>query len=518
MPIVMQGALNTTALTVPDLYVQIVPPQPALNGVPSNVIGVVGTASWGPLNTPTPFGSYAEYQANFGPLQNATFDMGTQVAIATQQGANSFYGVRVDDGTGVKATCVIGTTDITFTARYTGTTGNSLKTVISAGGKASTYNVAISLPGVLAENYTNIGGTGNTFWVNVAAAVNNGQGPLRGPSQLVTAVAGAGTDTPTVGTSSFTSGTNGTTTITTAVLLGSNGIPRTGAYALQNNNVSVLLLADATDDTQWSAINALAETIAAYAVVPIPASTSIADAVTAVQTTGTPSAWLKVMHGDWLYWYDQVNGLTRLVSPAAFAAGEIAATDPSESSLNKQLSAVIGSQTAGVVGTPQQATYSSADLSTLFSAGIDVICNPAPGGSYWAVRGGINSSLSAAVNGDNYTRLTNYISTTLNSGMGQFVGRKINTTMDREAVSTIASFLGNMQQQSLLGTPNDPPQFIVTGGLGPNTPNPQSRTQLGYYQINVAVTYTPINRFFIVNLQGGQTVVTSQPIVPTLAA
>jgi hypothetical protein len=27
MPIVQQGAINTTALIVPDLYVQIVPPQ-----------------------------------------------------------------------------------------------------------------------------------------------------------------------------------------------------------------------------------------------------------------------------------------------------------------------------------------------------------------------------------------------------------------------------------------------------------------------------------------------------------
>ena len=50
MPIVQQGAINTTALIVPDLYVQIVPPQSLLlNGVPTDVLGVVGTASWGPV-------------------------------------------------------------------------------------------------------------------------------------------------------------------------------------------------------------------------------------------------------------------------------------------------------------------------------------------------------------------------------------------------------------------------------------------------------------------------------------
>ena len=41
MPIVQQGSINTTALVVPDLYVQIVPPQNLiLNGVPTNVVGV----------------------------------------------------------------------------------------------------------------------------------------------------------------------------------------------------------------------------------------------------------------------------------------------------------------------------------------------------------------------------------------------------------------------------------------------------------------------------------------------
>ena len=46
MPIVQQGSINTTALVVPDLYVQIVPPQNlVLNGVPTDVVGVVGTVN-----------------------------------------------------------------------------------------------------------------------------------------------------------------------------------------------------------------------------------------------------------------------------------------------------------------------------------------------------------------------------------------------------------------------------------------------------------------------------------------
>ncbi|HQT89145.1 MAG TPA: phage tail protein, partial [Acidiphilium sp.] len=80
MPISQLGALNTTALVVPNLYVQIVPPQIAnLNGVPTNILGVVGTAQWGPVGTPVIIGSMADYAANFGAVQNRTFDMGTAV-------------------------------------------------------------------------------------------------------------------------------------------------------------------------------------------------------------------------------------------------------------------------------------------------------------------------------------------------------------------------------------------------------------------------------------------------------
>jgi hypothetical protein len=512
MPIIPAGQLNVAALVVPNLYVQIQPPQPLLNGVPSGIIGVVGVASWGPLNTPTPFGSYAEYQGLFGALLNATFDMGTVVAIGVQQGANSFVGVRVSDGTDVKASEIVGTTDITYTARYSGTTGNSIRVTIAAGGAASSFNVSVSLPGVLTENFTNVTGTGNAFWVNLASAVTNGQGPLRGASQLITAVAGSGTDAPTLGTVALTGGTNGTSGVTAATLVGSNGLPRTGMYTLAKQNVSVLLLADLTDDTQWSVLGSFAETIGAYAITSFAASESITAAVTAMQTVGAYSSWLKVMHGDWLYWYDQVNQITRLVNPASFAAGIIAALDPSQSSLNKQLTAIIGSQTAGVVGSPQQYTYTDADLSTLFSAGIDLICNPAPGGNYWAVRAGINSSLNGATNGDNYTRMTDFLAATLDAGMGIFVGQKITTSMDRSAVATITAFLVTVQQAGLLNDPSQPLPATVTGGLGPNTPNPMVLTEQGIYTINVAVTYSPINRFFIINLQGGQTVVTSQPL------
>ena len=98
MPIVQQGDINTTALVVPDLYVQIVPPQNlVLNGVPTDVLGVVGSASWGPVGQPVIVATMADYAANFGPVVARKYDMGTQVATAVQQGAQKLP-LRARDG------------------------------------------------------------------------------------------------------------------------------------------------------------------------------------------------------------------------------------------------------------------------------------------------------------------------------------------------------------------------------------------------------------------------------------
>jgi hypothetical protein len=104
MPIAQQGSVNTTSLIVPNLYVQIVSPQNlVLNGVPTNVIGVVGTASWGPVNEPAIIATMADYARQFGSIVPRKFDMGTQVATAVHQGAQNFRCVRVTDGTDTAA-------------------------------------------------------------------------------------------------------------------------------------------------------------------------------------------------------------------------------------------------------------------------------------------------------------------------------------------------------------------------------------------------------------------------------
>ena len=113
MPIALIGQTNVSALSVPQALVQIVPPQFLFNGVSSNVCGIVGTASWGPVNLARTFGNYAQYASIFGPTINRTYDMGGFVILGGAQGAGYFAGVRVTDGSDVAASATVPATGAT---------------------------------------------------------------------------------------------------------------------------------------------------------------------------------------------------------------------------------------------------------------------------------------------------------------------------------------------------------------------------------------------------------------------
>jgi hypothetical protein len=501
MPVVQQGSINTTALIVPDVYVQIVPPQVTLlNGLPTNILGVVGTATWGPVNAPTIVGSMADYARLFGAIQARKYDMGTAVAAAVLQGASNFRCVRVTDGTDVAASAVVQTNCLTLTAKYTGTLGNALSVSIGAGSQASTYRATVTMPGVVPEVFDNIGAglSGNALWVAIATAINNGQSGLRGPSQLIVATAGAGTAAPTSTSYTLAGGTDGATSITSSVLLGQDTVPRKGMYALRGTYASIAMLADCDDSTSWSNQVAFGLSEGIYMILTGPAGDSISNAITTKATAGIDSYTAKLLFGDWVYFNDTVNGQIRMISPQGFVAGRLANLSPEQSSLNKPLYGIVGTQKSY-----QNLTYSSAELQALGQAGIDVITNPIPAGSMFGVRFGHNTSSNAVTNGDNYTRMTNYIAYTLNAGMGLFVGQLQSATVRRNAAATISSFLANMEQQGMIGAVNGGPAYSVQIDAANN---PMSRVALGYMQADVKVIYLSIIEKFLINVEGGQSV------------
>jgi uncharacterized protein len=515
MPIVQQGSINTTALVVPDLYVQIVPPQNLLlNGVPTDIVGVVGSASWGPVGQPVIVATMSDYASAFGPLVARKYDMGTQVATAVQQGAQNFRCVRATDGTDTFAAMTLTGTAFRFTALYSGSLGNALMVILGTGSQAGTWRLTVMLPGLLPEIYDNIGGSGATFWQNMANAVNQGQGPQRGPSGLVTANANSTAMTPAAGTYLFSSGTpgaDGASGVTAASLVGVDIVPRKGMYALRGQGCSIGLLADSDDPTQWTTQAQFGLSEGVYMILTGPAGDNIENAVATKQNAGLDTYACKLMFGDWVWWNDPVNATLRVVSPQGFVAGRLANLSPEQSSLNKPLYSVVGTQLSGATASGTNTTYAAADLAVLFQGGLDVVANPQPGGSFWGVRGGFNSSSNPAINGDNYTRLTNYIAASLASGMGQYVGQVVNASLFQQIRATQLSFLQNMLSQGLLGSTDGSLPFSV---ICDTSNNPPSRTGLGYVQSDAQILYQAINQFFIVNIEGGQTVQVQSQVLP----
>lgn len=507
MPVSQLGSINTTALYVPDVYVQIVPPQNVLiNGLPTNILGVVGTAQWGPANAPTVIGNMADYARTFGAIQNRTYDMGTAVAAAVLQGANNFRCVRVTDGTDVAAS--VGVTlatilQITFTSFYTGTLGNSAQVTIAAGSQASTTKVSVAMPGRVTETFDNIAGSGNTLWVNIANAINLGQSGLRGPSAMIVATAGAGTASPTLTTYTLAGGTDGATTITGSTLLGVDTVPRKGMYALRSTYTSVAMLTDCSDSTTWATQVAFGLSEGIYMIAVGPQGDTISNAVSTKSTAGVDSYAMRLSFGDWIYFNDTVNGQIRLISPQGFIAGRMANLSPEQSTLNKPLYGIVGTQKSS-----QNLTYSNAELQTLALAGIDVITNPIPAGNMFGARIGHNTSSNAVTNGDNYTRMTNFISYTLSAGLGIYVGKLQGTSQSdptrRSAKATIDNFLQSLQQQNMID------DFAV---ILDKSNNPDNRIALGYLQADVKVRYLSVIEKFIVNLEAGQSVIVTRQSV-----
>jgi len=504
MPVFDLGQLNTAALTAPDLYVQIVPPQTLfINGVPTDILGMVGVGSWGPVNSAILAGL-----ATFGNVTVRKYDLASAISISAMVGANNIRAVRVTDGTDTAATGnLVDTagspvTGAILTAFYTGIVGNTLSAAITAGTQTGTYKLTISRPTYVSEVFDNIPGSGATFWNNLVSAVNTGQTGFRGPSQLCVATRGSSTATPnTSATVALAGGTDGASGVTDTTLVGADGVTasaRTGMYALRSSGAQVLNMIDLVTSGQWSGITAFADSEGMYAVTQGTAGASYSTVSTSLNSAGVDDPGLKVLVGDWAYWQDNVNGVQRLMAPATFVAAELANLSPFQSTLNKSLPGIIGTQR-----TSQNQPYSTAEIGATATSRLDVITNPCPGGNFYGCRTGRNASSDPTRNGDNYTRMTNFLAFTIAASFGWVIGQPQTTNLRLEAVAATDSFLSNLELQGMIGDVNGGPGFSVECDAGNN---PDSQVALGYMQMKIQVKYLSIVWFFLVNLEGGQTV------------
>ena len=158
-----------------------------------------------------------QFSYAFGTLQNRKYDLGTHCAIITQNGGNNMMCVRATDSTDTAASAVVGSTNITFTGKYTGTQGNNIVATIQNGAKASSWRLIVGVAGFVPEIYDNITTTnsivtGTVGSSMVATATCVFASPVTGIVPGMT-VSGTGiSGTPTV-----LSVTNSTTVVLSAV-------------------------------------------------------------------------------------------------------------------------------------------------------------------------------------------------------------------------------------------------------------------------------------------------------------
>jgi hypothetical protein len=666
MPQIVQGgSYNAAALSAPGVVVQILPPdQTVITGVPTNGVGLIGTATWGKVNSPVTIGSLQEQVQNFGPIQTNQYDLGTALYAASQQAANNFICVRVTDGTDTAASVAIvdtttpsAITGLTLTALYTGSYGDNIQVTIGSGSAANSYRVTISLPNQTPEVFNNITGSGATLWANIANAINLGQSGARAPSQLVVAslntaisavsvtapgsyatlpslsatigsgatltprmkavsatVAAAGSgyaagdtitlaggtsttatvitvDTvsggaiatytittagnysalptspvsqastsgsgtgatfnvlwgllsvtvgaggtgytpssalvvsggggtggaagtltlspsnpPELDTYTLTGGTDGITGVDGTTLLGDDSAtPRSGMYALRNTDASIGVLVDCDDSTTWTDQIAFGLEEGIYMILVGTAGQTVSSAISAKTTAAIASYAGKFMLGDWCYWYDATNTVTRLISPQGFIAGRLGNLSPENSSLNKPIYGIVATEKSSA-----NQPYSQADILQLVENGIDVIASPSQGGTYFGAQTGLNTSPNILSNDDNYTRMTNFLAWSIANSTGGFIGQNQTVTLRLQAKAAIQAFLRQLQQLNMIGTLDGSPAFKVTLD---NTNNSDSSVAEGIMICTVQVVTFHTVRVFLVDLQTGDvTLQSSQQI------
>ncbi len=356
-------------------------------------------------------------------------------------------------------------------------------------------------------------GTAGTYtfgvgcWTNLVTAVNQGQSGVRGPSQLVVATIGTSAAAPALATYAFTGGTDGAAGVTDATLVGTNSTPPTGMYALQNANVLTMNLIDHSTSTQWNTMAQFGILYGIFGAGQAPVGTNVASTASLLASAGVDNYSFKDLVGDWVYWQDTVNNVQRLLGPATFWGPMRANLAPNQSTLNKPVNGIIGTQRS-----TQNLLYSDPEALAATQGRLDYLANPSPGGNYFAFQTDMNCSTFAATNSEAYTSMTNFLALTLASNFGWVVGNPQTTDLRQEVNDAITGFLMNLWLNlGYIGNVNAPTQVpfsVQTNAAN----NPTSQVATGLMQTLVKVTYLSIVRVFVISLQGGGTVsVTVQP-------
>jgi phage tail sheath protein FI len=354
---------------LPGVTVTLVPASPAAvqTGF-TNLIGIVGTATDGPPNTPQYFSDANSMAAVFGTGSLLNSSLVREALSAMPEGAN-FVGVRVTDGTETAAVIELldgaGVVVASFVAIRPGSNANAATAILTLQSGTITaspvYRVTLNYSNRSSEQFGGIVGYATaggpyvaaTFIANLLAAIN-GTTPNSLASQNFVATAGTSTAVPVTGTTFTASGgTDGASGVTSAQLLGVPGdsATRTGMYALGGTGFDFLILAANTDPSVIPDAIAFAESEqTGFIMHAFPLGSSPTQMVANKITNSLSSPWL-ITCGFWDYVFDTYSGTQLWVSPMGKIAGIMASLDPSDDPINQPTAGAAGiNQTEATAG------------------------------------------------------------------------------------------------------------------------------------------------------------------------
>ena len=487
----------------------------------TTLIGRSGTANWGPVDTPQFYNTLAQAMNIWGAEANGPNSLVAATQSASPEGTN-FVDIRVKDGTDAAATLFItdapsGATIATCPAMFTGTDGNSItgKLTLVSGTFSASPIVSLAVSIVNRPTWTSLafsaGNSGGyvkaTFLANLLAAITGANGSPPCP-YLATVISGGSTANPsTTATYVSTGGDSGVATITSAVLIGEDGIEdRTGVFALRGTGLNLVHVVGLTDLTQASTLAAFAQSETCFAIISQTSGLSTSAAITAKNTANASSPWLSVVK-DWVQQNDAVDGTgAQYYAPDSKVAAGISQLQPWQYPGNKPyigFTNLIGTERTGL-------PYSNAELGQLEQAGILIITRPISRGFVYGLAHGMTSDGVTPISD---TRMLNQIAVDTTAILGQFVGESQTPPpavgqKDTDPTRTAArnALTGYFAQRL---NPNAP-QIAAASVTMDGSNNTALSVAAGYLYDTISVTTLAGIRFILSGLQVGETVQVSQ--------
>lgn len=494
----MPFVANKGAATRHDVYAYERQPSAIIRATGSAVAALVGQFPWGPDASVLDPGSIRDLVNLLAP--DGAPRTGSGYLSIIRKAWPKLKVVRVT-GTGAAiAACPIPavTPKLTVNAAYKGVLGNSIVATVSdaTSGNVAKFKLTLTLSGA--------SGTTTEVFDEIDATTTTVPPSTAGKTLAGVITAGAA-GRPVNGTYTFSGGSDGTVASSDYIgtaLSGDKGIAR-----LEGDKAIRHVFVDDCGSLLRAAVNA---GLVAHAnlmgdrVAYVNGNTGLSKSA-AVTDKGNYVSPRVVYAAPWAQITDDVDGTTRLVPPAAFAASVAAQLSPSTSIAWK--STVVGDMLSGIVGLESDFGPGVADLT---NAGIAALVREIDGqgnAAGYRFEAGVVTIASADATKRNLTRtrMGDYIATSIMASLRNSVDAPNVPLTQGDLLTAVVNFLEGLKAAAAVD-PINSPHILDYSVLNLQAYNTQAQLDAGDFTIPIDVkTSSALERIFL-GIRFGETV------------